>query len=305
MESDTPSSREPRVDGAKPEASFTDIVLGWLRSLRRPRNGEGSLRESLEELIEEHEEAEEPTETEEWLMLRNILALNQTRVDDVMVPRADIVAAEEVTPLDELVKIFHQAGHSRLPVFRETLDDVTGMIHIKDLLTRWGSEEPLDMQGLVREVLFVPPSMPVLDLLQQMQASHIHMAVVVDEYGGTDGLATIEDLVEEIVGEIEDEHDQAEAPQIVEAADGTLEVDARTPIEELENRIALDLLPEQQDEDIDTVGGLVFSVLGRVPRRGELIGHPAGFEFEVIDADPRRIKRLKIRGLPVTPEVVD
>jgi CBS domain containing-hemolysin-like protein len=186
-----------------------------------------------------------------------------------------------------------------LPVFRETLDDVTGMIHIKDLLTRWGSEEPLDMQGLVREVLFVPPSMPVLDLLQQMQASHIHMAVVVDEYGGTDGLATIEDLVEEIVGEIEDEHDQAEAPQIVEAADGTLEVDARTPIEELENRIALDLLPEQQDEDIDTVGGLVFSVLGRVPRRGELIGHPAGFEFEVIDADPRRIKRLKIRGLPV------
>jgi CBS domain containing-hemolysin-like protein len=270
--------------------------------MRRPRNGEGRLRESFEELIEEHEEAQETIVPEEWEMLRNILTLDRTRVDDVMVPRADIVAVEAAVPLDDLVKVFHQAGHSRLPVYRETLDDVSGMVHIKDLLSHWGSEEPLDLQGLVREVLFVPPSMPVLDLLHQMQASHIHMTIVVDEYGGTDGLATIEDLVEEIVGEIEDEHDRTEAPQMVVGADGTLEVSARTPIEELESRLALDLLPDQQDELVDTVGGLVFALLGRVPRRGELVPHPAGFEFEVIDSDPRRVKRLRIRGLSTPDE---
>ena len=302
MESDTPSSSEPRDNGAIPKSSFAATILGWLRRLRRPRNGEGRLRESFEELIEEHEEAQETIVPEEWAMLRNILTLDRTRVDDVMVPRADIVAVEATVPLGDLVKVFHKAGHSRLPVYRETLDDVGGMIHIKDLLSHWGSDEPLDLQGLVREVLFVPPSMPVLDLLQQMQASHIHMAVVIDEYGGTDGLATIEDLVEEIVGEIEDEHDRTEAPQMVVGADGTLEIAARTPIEELESRLALDLLPDQQDELVDTVGGLVFALLGRVPRRGELVPHPAGFEFEVIDADPHRVKRLRIRGLPTPDE---
>ena len=213
-----------------------------------------------------------------------------------MVPRADIVAAREGVALDELVALFNEASHSRLPVFRETLDDVIGMVHIKDLLGLWDKSQPLAMSELVRAVLFVPPSMPVLDLLLQMQATHIHMALIVDEYGGTDGLATIEDLVEEIVGEIEDEHDRLEAPQVVELPDGTLELDARTPIDDLEQRIGCNLLPEERDEDVETVGGLVFSLLGRVPRRGELMSHPAGVEFEVVDADARRVKRVRVRG---------
>ncbi|MEE8248099.1 MAG: hemolysin family protein [Alphaproteobacteria bacterium] len=271
-------------------------MRGWLRGLKRMRNGETSLRESLEELIEEHDESQEPINPEERLMLMNVLELDQRRVDDVMVPRADIVAAREGVALDELVAIFNEASHSRLPVFRETLDDVIGMVHIKDLLGLWDKSQPLAMSELVRAVLFVPPSMPVLDLLLQMQATHIHMALVVDEYGGTDGLATIEDLVEEIVGEIEDEHDRLEAPQVVELPDGTLELDARTPIDDLEQRIGCNLLPEEGDEDVETVGGLVFSLLGRVPRRGELMSHPAGVEFEVVDADARRVKRVRVRG---------
>ncbi len=271
-------------------------MRGWLRGLKRMRNGETSLRESLEELIEEHDESQEPINPEERLMLMNVLELDQRRVDDVMVPRADIVAAREGVALDELVAIFNEASHSRLPVFRETLDDVIGMVHIKDLLGLWDKSQPLAMSELVRAVLFVPPSMPVLDLLLQMQATHIHMALVVDEYGGTDGLATIEDLVEEIVGEIEDEHDRLEAPQVVELPDGTLELDARTPIDDLEQRIGCNLLPEERDEDVATVGGLVFSLLGRVPRRGELMSHPAGVEFEVVDADARRVKRVRVRG---------
>ena len=296
MDNDSSSSRPPRADGADTEPSLRQTIRGWLRGLKRVHNGETSLRESLEELIEEHDESQEPINPEERLMLMNVLELDQRRVDDVMVPRADIVAAREGVALDELVAIFNEASHSRLPVFRETLDDVIGMVHIKDLLGLWDKSQPLAMSELVREVLFVPPSMPVLDLLLQMQATRIHMALVVDEYGGTDGLATIEDLVEEIVGEIEDEHDRLEAPQVVELPDGTLELDARTPIDDLEQRIGCNLLPEEGDEDVETVGGLVFSLLGRVPRRGELMSHPAGVEFEVVDADARRVKRVRVRG---------
>ena len=302
MEKDSPSSRQPREGGADTEPSLGKKVRGWIRALGRVGNGGASLRESLEELIEEHEESQQPINPEERLMLMNILALDQRRVDDAMVPRADIVAARAETPLDELVQIFREAAHSRLPIYRNTLDDVIGMVHIKDLLAVWGERELPEMSRLVREVLFVPSSMPVLDLLHQMQATHIHMAVVVDEYGGTDGLITIEDVVEEIVGEIEDEHDRREAPQVVERPDGTLEVDARVPIEELENQLGYELVPEDREEHIDTLGGLVFSLLGRVPRRGELIRHPNGTEFEVIDADPRRVKRLKVGRLPAATD---
>ena len=298
MDNDSSSSRGPRADGAASKPSPGKTIRRWLRALKRGRDGETSLRESLGEFIEEHEETQEPINPEERLMLMNILALDQRRVEDVMVPRADVVAAEAGVPLDELVKTFRTASHSRVPIFRDTLDDVIGMVHIKDILALWGNKKRLNMRNLVREVLFVPPSMPVLDLLVQMQTTHIHMALVVDEYGGTDGLVTIEDLVEEIVGEIEDEHDKTKTPQVVEQPDGTLDVDARAPIEELENRIGYDLLPEKREEDIDTLGGLVFSLLGRVPRRGELITHPSGIEFEVVEADPRRVKRLKVRGLP-------
>jgi CBS domain containing-hemolysin-like protein len=295
MDNDSSSSRSPRTDGADTESPLRQTLRGWLRGLRRLRNGEPSLRESLEELIEEHDESQEPINPEERLMLLNVLELDQRRVDDVMVPRADIVAADDGVSLEELVSIFTTASHSRLPVFRETLDDVIGMVHIKDLLGLWDKSQALAIGEIVREVLFVPPSMPVLDLLLQMQATRVHMAVVVDEFGGTDGLATIEDLVEEIVGEIEDEHDRMEAPRITELPDGTLEVDARTPIEDLEQRIGCDLLPEERDEDVETLGGVVFSLLGRVPRRGELLAHPSGIEFEVVDADARRVKRVRVR----------
>ena len=228
-------------------------------------------------------------------MFVNLLNFGDLRVDDVMVPRADIIAVEQSTPVAEVVGIICEAGHSRLPVFRDSLDDIVGMVHVRDLLRFWGADRPGALTEVVRRQLFVPPSMRVRDLLLQMRATRIHMAMVVDEYGGTDGLVTIEDLVEEIVGDIHDEHDSEVLPQLVEKPGGVVEADARAPVEDLEKRMGFNLLPEEGDEDIETLGGLVFSLAGRVPTRGELIVHPAGLQFEVVDADPRRIKRLRIK----------
>ena len=280
------------------EPTIGGSLVTWLRGLGRGRNGDASLRESLEELIEEHDEAEQPINPEERLMLMNILKLGELRVDDVMVPRADIIAVEVGTALDDIVKLVGEAFHSRMPVYRDNLDDVLGMVHIKDLMRYWDRRRPFHLRRAVHEVLFVPPSMLVLDLMLKMRAARIHMAVVVDEYGGTDGLVTIEDLVEEIVGEIEDEHDQIEGPLIVERPDGSLVAGARAAIAELESRVGCDLLPDERDEEVDTLGGLVFSLVGRVPQRGEVVAHAAGLEFVVLDADPRRIKRIQVRGLP-------
>ena len=283
----------------------TGNLLNWIKELTRGRNGDANLRETLEELIEDSESdarSTEPINAEERLMLMNILELGELRVDDVMVPRADIVALESSTGLDDMVALFHTALHSRMPVYRKALDDVVGMVHIKDLLSYWDRREAFRLRSIVREVLFVPPAMPVLDLLLKMRATRVHMAIVVDEYGGTDGLVTIEDLVEEIVGEIEDEHDEVEGPLIVTRADGSLDADARASIDEFEKEVGIDLLPDERDEDVDTLGGLVFSLLGRVPQRGELVRHTAGLEFEILDADPRRIKRLRVRR--VSPEAV-
>ncbi len=280
-------------------------LLSWIRDLVRGRNGDANLRETLEELIEDSEsdaKSDEPINAEERLMLMNILELSEHRVEDVMVPRADITALESNTGLDDMVALFHSALHSRMPVYREALDDVIGMVHIKDLLSFWGQRPNFRLRSIVRDVLFVPPAMPVLDLLLKMRATRIHMAIVVDEYGGTDGLVTIEDLVEEIVGEIEDEHDEVEGPLIVTREDGALDADARASISEFEKQVGIDLLPDERHEDVDTLGGLVFSLLGRVPQRGELVRHSAGLEFEILDADPRRIKRLRVRR--VSPETV-
>jgi len=276
-----------------------DRVIDWLSHLRRERNGEGSLRESLEEVIEDHEgDGEAPISPDERLMLLNILSLGEVSADDVMVPRADIVAVETDSSFDDLVRVFRDASHSRLPVYRKTLDDVLGMVHIKDVLTALADapmEGPPSLRDICRPILFVPPSMPALDLLRKMRLAHIHMALVIDEYGGTDGLITIEDLVEEIVGEIEDEHDTGVEPRVVPRPGGGYEADARARVAVLEEHLGLDLLDEDRDEDIDTLGGLVVSLAGRVPDRGEVIVHPAGIEFEVVDADPRRIKRLRVR----------
>lgn len=272
---------------------MTDAILTWVRGLGR--RDDGDLRESLEALIVEHG-AGAPEIDPEWrLMLMNILRLGAIRVEDVMVPRADIIAIDVAAPIEELLSGFRKESHSRLPVYSGSLDEIVGMVHIKDLPSLWqGGQALFDMRQLLRDLLFVPPSMKALDLLKQMRASRTHMAIVVDEFGGTDGLVTIEDLVEEIVGEIADEHALADTPDLVELANGALEADARYPVEDLERRLGIPLVSDESEEEIDTLGGLVFALVGRVPQRGELIRHASGLCFEILEADPRRIKRLKI-----------
>jgi len=193
-----------------------------------------------------------------------------------------------------------RARHSRLPVFRENLDDIVGFVHIKDVLDFWNERENFKLAEVVREPLVVPPSMLLLELLGRMRDTRIHMAIVVDEYGGVDGLVTIEDAVEEIVGDIEDEHDEDEVPAMIDHADGSIDVDARVEVEEFEARYGIDLLPDETDEDIDTLGGFMVAMLGHLPRRGETLRHESGFAFEVIEADPRRIRKLKVRR-PASP----
>ena len=302
MMSENHPSRPPGNGGSESDASLGERLLAWLRGLNLGRNGGENLRESLEELIEQHADEETPLNEEERTMLVNLLNFGDLRVDDVMVPRADVVAVEQTTPLAKVVGVIREVGHSRLPVFRGNMDDITGMVHVRDLLKYWGSNQPFTLTQLVRPLLFVPPSMRVRDLLLQMRASRVHMAVVVDEYGGTDGLVTIEDLVEEIVGEIHDEHDVDDRPMLVEKPGGVVEADARARVEDLEARVGFSLLPEDGDEDVDTLGGLVFSLAGRVPARGELIIHSAGLQFEVLEADPRRVKRLRIERVPAATE---
>lgn len=279
-------------------------LRNWLRQLTRSRNGEPTLREELEELIEEHEE-EEPIDPHERTLLTNILKLHELSAADVMVPRIDIAALELDTPFGEAVKQMVENGHSRMPIYRETLDDVIGVVHIKDLLPYAADGKPVPLGKIARKVLFVAPSLPVLDLLLQMRLSRVHMALVVDEFGGIDGLVTIEDVIEEIVGEIEDEHDDADQPKLIERPDGSLIADARTRIAALQERVPTPLLPPQQEEAIETLGGLVGALAGRVPNRGEVFKHSSGVEFEVLDADPRRIKRVRVRGLPPAPAPAD
>jgi CBS domain containing-hemolysin-like protein len=268
-----------------------------LHRLMRRREPEEVIREAIEELIEEPSGEGGGINADERTMLHNILALRDLTVTDVMVPRVDIVAVPASTPLPELVSIMGRDAHSRLPVYAASLDDTIGMVHIKDLLPYWNSGKRFNLSDIVRRVLFVAPTMKVLDMLLEMRRTHIHMALVVDEFGGIDGLLTIEDLVEEIVGEIDDEHDIEETATIKVLRDGTIEALARTSIEDFEQRFG-NVFVEDERDNIDTLGGLVFSLAGRIPERGELIRHPSGVEFEVVDVDPRRIRRLRIRHLP-------
>jgi len=275
------------------ETSLTGTVRGWIRDLRRSRNGDESPRDTLDELIEGREDAEVPIDKDERTLLANILELRGRTVHDVMVPRADIVAVAATAPLAEVIDILTRQGHSRLPVYGETLDDAVGMVHIKDVLAWRGRDKEFSLSHIRRKILFVAPSMQVLALLLQMRAERSHMALVVDEFGGVDGLVTIEDLVEEIVGEIEDEHDFDEEPRLVRNPDDSLTADARVEIEALEEVLG-PVATDSERVDMDTLGGLVFALAGRVPTRGELIRHPSGVEFEVLDADPRRIKSLRV-----------
>ncbi len=232
--------------------------------------------------------------------LLGMLNLRRMRVEDVMIPKAEIVAVADTLDRDELVEIFRSSGLTRLPVYSGTLDTPIGFVNLKDFALRFGfnGETPdFDLQTLVRPLIFVPPSMPLGILLQKMQTGRTHMALVVDEYGGTDGLVTIEDLLEQVVGTIEDEHDTDEEQSWVKEADGSFLALAKTDLEEFEAEIGIDLTAHEEidEEEVDTLGGLVFMLIGRVPVRGEVIPHPDGPEFEILDADPRRIKRMRVR----------
>ena len=257
-------------------------------------------RKSAEEESSGESHAEELARSAgERAMLLNVRRLRELKVLDVMVPRADVDAVEVDGGLDELVSAFRKTRHTRLPVFRETLDDPLGFVHLKDLALRFGFNgavhDDFDLRPLLRPMLYVPPSMPIDALLQKMQGGRMHMALVIDEYGGVDGLVTIEDVLETIVGDIEDEHDVADSFSFRKEAEGVYICAARLEIPEFEGEAGVDLLADELDEDVDTLGGLVFMLADRVPERGEVILHPDGHEFEVLDADPRRIKRLRVR----------
>lgn len=288
----------------------------WLRTLVGWRSG--SIRADLKVVLEEGAPNESGFSPQESAMLRNILGLRERRIADVMVPRADIVSVQQEIALGELVKTFENASHSRLVVYNDTLDDPVGMVHIRDLIafmTRMAEHSkrrsrrkkepavldlaaidlsmPLAQAKIIRPILFVPPSMPALDLLAKMQTTRIHLALVVDEYGGTDGIVSIEDIVEQIVGDIEDEHDD-EAPSIVGQPDGSFVADARATLEEVTTTIGSGFDVGEAVNTVDTLGGYLVTKVGRVPLRGELVPGPGTFEIEILDADPRRVKRVRI-----------
>lgn len=296
-----PATRtSPDAPQPENETSLPARLLSRLRDRFRARHD--SLRESLAEVIDEHLDESADFTPVERMMLINIMRIGQLRVDDVMVPRASIVAAEMNTPPQDIIKVFNEAGHSRLPLYRDTLDEPVGMVHIKDFLRRWtqdgvSNQPAFAIQQIRRDLLFVPPSMRAVDLLLKMRVTRIHMALVIDEYGGTDGLITIEDLVEEIVGEIRDEHD-AEGPRLTPRLDGGFDADGRVEVTELERATGLSLVPDNREDYTDTLGGLVTSLTGRVPQRGELIAHPVGIEFEILESDARSVKRIRIHYPP-------
>lgn len=313
-------SNAPSIENdLKPEeARPTDEEASWFERLLQTfgLGEEPDLRELIEDALARSKS--DTLSAQERSMLRRILHLGTLTVEDVMVPRADIIAVDDTISVAELMGVFRQAEHSRVPVYHETLDDPRGMVHIRDLMScitleaEAGKEGSLNLGkvdlgrniasiNILREILYVPGSMSVLDLLLKMQTTRLHLALVVDEYGGTDGLVSIEDLVEEVVGDIADEHDVEDEPLIKSDPRLGLVADARTPISDLEKHLGLELASEEQEEEVDTLGGLVFAIAGRIPARGELVQHPSGIEFEVLDADPRRIKKLRIH-LPDTAE---
>jgi magnesium and cobalt transporter len=287
----------PRRDGPPP--SLLEGLLRRLRELALGPEQEGSLRRTLEEILEETEGGERRRlSEEERALVQRALSFGELEVADIMVPRSDIKAVPVEASLAEVVAAMRTAGHSRLLVYRQTLDEVIGIVHLKDLLDYWGDGADFVLERIVRQVPVVPPSMRVLELLLELRTSRQHLAVVVDEFGGTDGLVTLEDVVSELLGEIADERAAQRTPQLVERPDGTLEVDGRLDLEELEERLGLRLLGEDERDEADTVAGLIFALVDRVPARGEVVEHPSGVRFEVLDADPRRIKRVSVRRAP-------
>ena len=273
-----------------------------MRHLIFGEESEPTLREEIEEAIDEAEESRpvagdlSPTERQ---MLRNLLHFGEQTAGEIAVTRGDIIAVASDISFDELVRAFADAGHSRLPVYGESLDEVVGMVHIKDVfIANVDAAKDRSMAALMREPLFVPESMGVIELLARMRAQRTHLAIVVDEFGGTEGLVTIEDVVEEIVGEIEDEHDEAEAGMLTMLDDGLWEADARVELEELAD--AVDPRLSSDEDEVDTLGGLIFLLAGHIPAKGECITHPSGWKLEAVDSDPRRIIRVRLHAPEAT-----
>ena len=297
---DFPATRgarsEPQGAGEREESKSRRSLKNLFRLWRR-RGGETDLRDAIEELIEESEDADsgEPAlDSGESDLLLNVLKFGELTAYDVMVPRADIKAVAEDADLRGFIQTVREFGHSRLPVYGENLDDIIGVVHIKDALPSIFEPEKFQLKRILREPVFVAPSVRLLDLLLQMRAARAHMVLVVDEFGGTDGLVTIEDLLESLVGEIEDEHDEDDGPLVKKTEEGSFIADARVELDELRDVLGPDFDPGEHIEEVDTLGGLLFSLEGRVPVRGEVITRFKGFEFEVLAADARRIKRVRI-----------
>ncbi|MFT8473639.1 MAG: hemolysin family protein [Acetobacter orientalis] len=282
---------------------------GLFSFFNRKKNAPG-LRSSIAALVQQAaDESEEDTaggekpelDRQERALIANILRLRNISADDVMVPRPDIVAMPVSISLDDALAMMRRENHSRMPVYREQLDDIVGMIHVKDLIAYVGTSEAFNLEALLRQPLLVAPQIPVLDLMLQMRQRHTHMALVIDEYGGIDGLVTIEDLIETIVGDISDEHDEPAVTMIVARPDGSFDVDARCPVEECEQKVGPILTPTEKEAEIETIGGLVFRMAGHVPTRGEVLTHENGYVFRVLDADARHIRRVRLRKLPNAP----
>jgi CBS domain containing-hemolysin-like protein len=309
----TQTAEEPPSPTAPAPARGQSLItrLKAMFAFRTP-----SLRDDLEVALESEAAGETADfSPSERTILQNVLSLGEKRVEDVMVPRADIVAIEAECSLGDMIALFRQAGHSRIPVYSDDIDNITGFVHVKDALRRITDvvtdptkEQPVKLVStalkqklgklnLARTVLFVPPLMPVGDLLQQMQQKRVHMAIVIDEYGGTDGVVTIEDLLEAVVGEIDDEHDEFEGPLIRKINSNIFIASARAELGEVEGVIGPDFDPGEHGEDVDTIGGLVFALAGHVPVKGEVIGGIKNFEFEVMQADSRQLRRIKIKRL--------
>ena len=260
-------------------------------------NQKEELKNVIEDLIDENKSSTEKIDDGTKNIFKNVINLSDKCIEDVMIPRADIDAVSSDIKIDKLITFINKTKHSRIPVFQENLDKIIGMIHIRDLFEKVNNKKKKENLSLsktiTRKILFSSPSMKILDLLLKMRSEQIHMSIVVDEFGGTNGLVTIEDLVEEIVGEIKDEHDFEEIEEIKKISKKTYDVSARLPVEDLEKKIG-GYFTDEEKEDIDTVGGLVFNLLGKIPSRGEVINHKSGLEFTIRDADTRKIKRILV-----------
>lgn len=255
-----------------------------------------NLKQSIETVLDSDLKDTEGISKHERLMLLNILKIDGIRSSDIMIPRADIGAVELNDSFEKVLEVFIKEAHSRVPIYEKNLDNIIGMIHIKDLVNYQNQKktETNFLQNLKREILEIPPSMPVLDLLLKMQLTRLHMGIVIDEYGCTDGLVTIEDVIEEITGEIEDEHDEKNLPMLIKSSLNSFEASARIEIDELQKVTNVEFLNSYDNDDVDTLGGLIFSITGRVPQRGEIIKHSSGTTFEIKDADPMKIKSVKV-----------